>query len=149
MNKLLLTICLLISTSLYAEQSTTVGNLTIKMPDKHNNWLKVYKDSELILDEQCSGACEILSVKSKSFDFKFSDGVALPDRKNAFNLKPKNITTFKTGWFNQNTVVGFVFSSAGASGLSGSQSIYTIDVKTGEISEEYQSFDYGCCFRDD
>ena len=149
MNKLLLTICLLISTSLYAEQSATVGNLTIKMSDRHNNWLKIYNDGELVLDKQCSGACEILSVKSKSFDFKFEDGVALSDGKNAFDLKPENITTFKTGWFNQNIVVGFVVSSAGASGLSGSQSIYTIDIKTGDVSKEYQDFDYGCCFRDD
>ena len=149
MNKILITACLLISTLAYAEQVTTVGNLTIKMPDMHNNWLKVYKDNKVILDEACFGACEIFSVKSKSFDFKLSDGVVISDRKTAFNLKPANITIFQTGWFNQNNVIGFVVSSAGASGLSGSQSIYTIDIESGEISKDYQDFDYGCCFRDD
>ena len=146
MNKLLLAICFLISTSTYAEESATAGNLTIKMFDKHNNWLKIYKDDKIIFDKTCWGACGIYTVKSESFDFVTHDGVAIVDNKVAFHLEPKNITIFSTGWFSQNKVIGFVVSNAGGSGRSGSLSLYTINIDSGEISEEYKSFDYGSGF---
>ena len=143
MNKLLLAICFLISTSTYAEESATVGNLTIKMFDKRDNWLKIYKDDKIIFDKTCWGACGIYTVKSESFDFKTNDGVVVVDDKVAFNLEPKNITIFSTGWFNQNKVIGFVVSNAGASGRSGSLSLYIINIDSGDISEEHESFDNG------
>ena len=146
MNKLLLAICFLISTSTYAEESATVGNLTIKMFDKRDNWLKIYKDDKIIFDKTCQeawGACRIYPVKSESFDFVTHDGVAIVDNKVAFHLEPKNITIFSTGWFNQNKVIGFVVSIAGGSGRSGDLSLYTINIDSGDISEEHESFDNG------
>jgi len=141
MNKLLLTICLLISTSLYAEQSTTIGSLTIKMQDSYDDWIEVYKDGKLILEEKCLMMCEIYIVKSKSFDFRFEDGLVKTDGRVAFKLHPDNIEVFKTGWFSQNEVIGFVQSITGATGLSGSQTIYTIDIDSGDVSILDKEFD--------
>jgi len=146
MNKLLLAICLLISTSMHAEESAIVGNLTIKMFDKRDNWLKIYKDDKIIFDKTCldaGGACKIYPIKSESFDFVTHDGVAIVDNKVAFHLEPKNITIFSTSWFNQNKVIGFVVSIAGGSGRSGNLSLYTINIDSGEISEEHKFFDNG------
>ena len=148
MNKLLLAICLTVSILAYAEQSATVGNLTIKMSDKNNDWLKIYKDDKIVLDESCSFVCDILSVKSDSFEFKIYDGLVIADEKTAFNLHPDNIVVFKTGWLSQNDVVGFVVSSGGANGLYGSQTIYTIDIDSGDVSKESQEFDNNLSFID-
>jgi hypothetical protein len=49
---------------------------------------------------------------------------------------------FKTGWFNQNEVIGFVQSTTGATGLSGGQTIYIIDIDSGNVSTLENSFDY-------
>ena len=141
MNKLLLTLCLFISTLAFAEQSTTVGNLTIKMQDNYKEWIKVYKDGMLVLEEKCTMMCEIYVVKSESFDFRYEDGLIKVDGKMAFKLHPDNIEVFNTGWFNQNEVIGFVQSTTGATGLAGSQTIYTIDIETGEVSSLREEFD--------
>ena len=141
MNKLLLTICLLISTSVFAEQSTTVGNLTIKMQDSNDEWIEVYKDGKLVLEEKCTMMCEIYIVKSESFDFRFEDGLVKADGKTAFKLHPDNIEVFKTSWFNQNEVIGFVQSITGATGKYGIQTIYTIDIDSGDVSILDKEFD--------
>jgi hypothetical protein len=87
MKKLLLTICLLIPISTYAEQSTTIGSLSIKMQDGNDDWIEVYKDGKPILEEKCAGMmCEIYVVKSESFDFRFEDGLVKPDGRTVFRL---------------------------------------------------------------
>jgi hypothetical protein len=141
MNKLLLTLCLFISTLALAEQSTTVGNLTIKMQDNYNEWIKVYKDGKLVLEKKCTMMCAIFVVKSEAFNFRYEDGLVKSDGKAAFKLHPDNIEVFKTGWFNQNEVIGFVKSTTGATGLAGSQTIYTIDIESGEVSSLREEFD--------
>jgi len=178
MTKLLLTICLLMSTAAAAYSdgamnataedwdptdatiydATTIGNLTIKIRDGHQrktmhrgnwvrsyseDWLKVYKDGKLVLlEENCTRMCEIYIVKSESFDFKFEYGLVKADGKTAFNLHPDNIEIFKTGWFNQNEVIGFVQSTTNAIGEDGNLTIYTIDIDSGDVSTLYKEINW-------
>ena len=130
-----------ISTLALGELSATVGNLTIKMQDNYNEWIKVYKDGKLVLEERCTMMCDIYIVKSESFDFRFEDGLVKADGRVAFKLHPDNIEVFKTGWFSQNEVIGFVQSTTGATGLAGSQTIYTIDIDSGDVSTLDKEFD--------
>jgi len=160
MTKLLLTICLLMSTAAaYLESDmredsdypapriettiydATIGNLTIKMQDGNDEWIEVYKDGKLVLEEKCTMMCDIYIVKSESFDFRFEDGLVKADGRIAFKVHPDNIEVFKTGWVNQNEVIGFVRSSTGATGLAGFQHIYTIDIDSGDVSTLDKEFD--------
>ena len=141
MKKLLLAFYLLISFASYGEYSTTVGNLTIEMQDGNDDWIKFYKDGKLILEEKCTMMCEIHIIKSKSFNFKFEDGLVVTDGREALNLHPDNIKVFKTGWFDQNEVIGFVVSTTNATGKYGSQTLYTVDIDSGEVSSQHNEFD--------
>jgi hypothetical protein len=51
------------------------------------------------------------------------------------------IEVFKTGWFSQNEVIGFVQSTTGATGLAGFQHIYTIGIDSGDVSTLDKEFD--------
>jgi len=143
MQSILLIVCLILSTLTFAEQTTIIGNLTVKIHDGREDWIKVYKNNKVVLREECRGIlCEIYIVNSKTKDFRFEDGMVKPDGKTAFNLSTDNIKIFKDGWFNQNNVIGFVQTTTGATGIAGSRDIYIIDIDSGDLSIIEDSHDY-------
>lgn len=51
------------STITFAEQTTIIGNLAVKIHDGREDWIKVYKNNKVVLKEECRGIlCEIYII---------------------------------------------------------------------------------------
>jgi len=152
MNKLLLTICLLISTSTIASYpdgkfiTKEVGRLimlTNAKQDSGYGFVSIFNLYGSVLSEDCSGLCYFFSTKTHTPKIDGFDGILWTEEDAArgdgrwiestgvVSIHTKDTPTFSIPG-QPNEFIGIIQNTAGASGI-GSFSLYLVDTVTGAV----------------
>jgi hypothetical protein len=153
MNKLLLAICFLISTSTIASYpdgnfiTKEVGELTILTNEKQDSgylFVSIFGPfGSSILSEGCSGLCYFFSTKTHTPKIDGFDGILWTEEEAArgdgrwiestgvVSIHTKDTPTFSIPG-QPNEFIGIIRNTAGATGY-GSFTLYLIDTKTGAV----------------
>ena len=153
MNKLLLAICFLISTSTIASYpdgnfiTKEVGELTILTNEKQDSgylFVSIFGPfGSSILSEGCSGLCYFFSTKTHTPKIDGFDGILWTEEEAArgdgrwiestgvVSIHTKDTLTFSIPG-QPNEFIGIIQNTAGASGI-GSYTLYLIDTVTGAV----------------
>ncbi len=157
MNKILLTIFILISTSVIATYpdgkfiTKEIDRLTILTNESQNSgyqFVSVFLDThgESVLSLSCSGLCEFYSIKTHEPKIDGFDGMLWSEENAAsgdgrwiestgvVSLNTKDTPTFTIPSY-PNKLIGIIQDVAGATGL-GSFTLYLIDTVTGAVGEK-------------
>jgi len=147
MIKKVLLIALFISSFVSANEraieTVKIGNLVISELDNKIN-ISFNNYSILELDNQVCGLCGgtyILHSPNKKDVEWIEAGYPLVDDKVLSGVDLRNITPYINP-DNSRKIIGFFQAGAGASGLSGSNTSYHVDIKSGEITQNTYTYDY-------
>ena len=141
MIKKVLLIAFFISSFVSANESAIetvkIGNIVISELDNKIN-ISLNNYSILELD---SGGTYVLHSPNKEDVEWIESGYPLVDEKVLSGVDLRKITPYINPE-NSKKIIGFFQASAGASGLSGSNTSYHVDIKSGEITQNTYTYDY-------
>ena len=143
---LLILICLVSLFSSAVDEILQTGNYgNIKINQTENKVIVLYKDQTIIeLDDlHCSLCAGVYLLHSKNrHDVKWIEsGHPLVDGQVLSDLDFQKIKPYE-GFKKNQKVIGIFTAGSGASGKSGFESAYHIDIQSGEVREETFSYDY-------
>ena len=147
MIKKILLIALFISSFVNANESAMenvkIGNLLISEIDNKIN-ISFNNYSILKLDNQdcalCGGTYVLHSPNKEDVEW-IESGYPLVDDNVLSSVDLRKITPYINPE-NSKKIIGFFQANAGASGLSGSNTSYHVDIKSGEITQNTYTYDY-------
>jgi len=124
-------------------QTKDFGNLTIT--ETNNQVMVAYKNQTVLEIDYSScalcGGVYVLHSKHRDDVKWIESGHPLLDDQILSGLDFQKIKPYE-GFEKQQKVIGLFTAGAGASGLSGSNTAYHIDIHSGEVREETFSYDY-------
>ena len=142
--KHLLLILIFVSSSVFAQSTVNIGNLSVTVIDR--NQVEVYKGDDHKFSVDCWNIrCQVFVATTKDPEYSLSDGAITPI-SGLLPLKIENIQSFKTNDYYEDTYIAFLVSNASASSTSLRQSLFLINTKDGSYSrftEEYDWMRYG------
>ena len=126
-----------------AIENVKIGNLLISEIDNKIN-ISFNNYSILKLDNQdcalCGGTYVLHSPNKEDVEW-IESGYQLVDDKVLSSVDLRKITPYINPE-NSKKIIGFFQANAGASGLSGSNTSYHVDIKSGEITQNTYTYDY-------